>query len=299
MFNSTRSIVKTCLAGGVVLSMMGLLRIPLVASQEVCEGTDAEPPAQTIQTVKFQQYGIQVRIPTNYRTLKRESSTWIIDPGTYNLLQCLDQGIPGPGTDAYSPEIIRRWPNPQKLSAKEFALQVDDSHLSSNVTSHRIGDREIYSREHRNGAGGIEISYAWFEGSEGNEIIELSTHGMSADLQALLNRVEMIQSSATNEPNDTSNNLIEVALQAVQEQEGGLFGRRREIIAENETLENPQRSVVTLTGEGLGDDSVKGYRYTLQLEKDVEGNWGVTDLQKSWVCQSGRGSQVYAQELCH
>ncbi|PZD73942.1 hypothetical protein C1752_01843 [Acaryochloris thomasi RCC1774] len=94
------------------------------------------------------------------------------------------------------------------------------------------------------------------------------------------------------------NDLIEVALETVRSQGGG-FGRRREIIAENETLENPQRSVVTITEEGFADDSVRGHRYTLQLQKDADGNWVVADLQKSWVCQSGRGSQVYAQELCH
>lgn len=300
MFNSKRGIAKVCMAGGIVLSVLSLLRIPSVVSQEACKGTDAESPAQTTRTVKLQQYGLQVTIPSNFRTLKRDNGTWIIDPGTYNLLQCTDQGIPGPGKEADSFEIIRRQPNPQKLSAKEFALQVDNSHLSPNVKSHRIGDLEIYSREHGS-LGGIEISYAWFQGFGGDEIIELSTRGTAVDLQALLNRVDIIQpADGSLFKSHESNDPIDLAVEAVRAQGDRLgLGRRREIIAENESLENPQNSVVTITEEGFGDDSVKGHRYTLQLQKAPDGNWAVTDLQKSWVCQFGRGSQVYAQELCH
>ncbi len=299
MINAKRGIAKVCLAGGVVLSMMGVLRSPSVASQEVCEGTDFEAPAATSRTIKFQEYGLQVKIPSNFRPLERDSGTWILDPGTFNLLQCTDQGIPGPGRGIESFEIIRRRPNPQKLSAKEFALQVDDSHLSPEVMSHRIGDLEIYSRAHDRG--GIEISYAWFQGSGGNEIIELSTQGTQVDLLALLNRVESMPiADGTLSNVHQSNDPIEIAIKALREGGGSFgWGRRREIIAEHESLENPQRSVVTITEEGFMDDSVKGHRYILQLQKDPEGKWAVTDIQKSWVCRLGRGSQVYAQKLCH
>ncbi len=94
------------------------------------------------------------------------------------------------------------------------------------------------------------------------------------------------------------NDLIVIALDAVREHGGG-GGRRREIIAENDDLENPQHSDVTITGEGLADDSVRGYRYNLQLKKNAKGTWVVVDVEKSWICQPGRGSQVYSQELCH
>lgn len=110
--------------------------------------------------------------------------------------------------------------------------------------------------------------------------------------------ITQLKPSIGQEPSHTqSNDPIEVALNAVREQ-GGAGGKRREIRAENDSLENPQRSTVTITGEGLADDSVRGYRFRLQLQKDAEGNWTVTDVQKSWVCQPGRGSQEYTQALC-
>lgn len=110
--------------------------------------------------------------------------------------------------------------------------------------------------------------------------------------------ISNFQAGAANEHSPLkTNDPIEAALAAVRSQGVG-FGRRREIVAENDALENPQNSVVTITEEGFADDSVRGHRYTLQLQKDADENWVVEDLQKFWVCQPGRGSQVYTQELC-
>lgn len=58
------------------------------------------------------------------------------------------------------------------------------------------------------------------------------------------------------------------------------------------------RSLVTITQEGLLDDSVLGQRFTIQLEKNTTGNWQVVSLEKTWRCRRGANTTTYTPKLC-
>lgn len=46
------------------------------------------------------------------------------------------------------------------------------------------------------------------------------------------------------------------------------------------------------------DDSVGGYRYDLQLDRDVQGGWKITEAMRSWRCWKDRGHRHFSTEPC-
>jgi hypothetical protein len=64
-----------------------------------------------------------------------------------------------------------------------------------------------------------------------------------------------------------------------------------------QTPERFDDAVVTATTDGLLDDSVRGQRYVLELERQ-DGVWRLLSARVAWRCQAGRGQQDFAPELC-
>jgi len=56
-------------------------------------------------------------------------------------------------------------------------------------------------------------------------------------------------------------------------------------------------AMVTLTAEGLADDSVYGEKRIITFAKK-SGVWTIKDIRVGWRCQQGRGHQNYAGKLC-
>jgi len=56
--------------------------------------------------------------------------------------------------------------------------------------------------------------------------------------------------------------------------------------------------VVTVTKEGLADDSVGALRYVLEFERQASGSWRLRSAAWAQRCQGGRGHQDFTPELC-
>ena len=55
--------------------------------------------------------------------------------------------------------------------------------------------------------------------------------------------------------------------------------------------------LVTLIQDNLMDDSIKGEKYVMELEK-FEGTWNAVYIKKNWKCREGRGHTDWGVEMC-
>ena len=60
---------------------------------------------------------------------------------------------------------------------------------------------------------------------------------------------------------------------------------------------NPQQTIVMITQKNLPDDSVKDIHYRIDFEK-TDAQWQIMWVGQQFICRSGRGSEVWSQELC-
>ena len=57
-------------------------------------------------------------------------------------------------------------------------------------------------------------------------------------------------------------------------------------------------AVVTVTFEGLFDDSVRAERNVVELERTEDGGWRVVGRDVTYACRQGRGHEDFSAELC-
>jgi hypothetical protein len=55
---------------------------------------------------------------------------------------------------------------------------------------------------------------------------------------------------------------------------------------------------VTVTRDGLADDSVRAVRYRIVLERDDDGMWRIRSAQRVQRCHQDRGHQDFSPQLC-
>jgi hypothetical protein len=55
---------------------------------------------------------------------------------------------------------------------------------------------------------------------------------------------------------------------------------------------------VTVTRDGLADDSTRALRYQIVLERADDGNWRLRSARRTQRCQRGRGAQEFSTKLC-
>jgi hypothetical protein len=55
---------------------------------------------------------------------------------------------------------------------------------------------------------------------------------------------------------------------------------------------------VTVTRQGLADDSVRAVRYVLVLDRNGDGTWQVRTARRLQRCQQNRGHQNFSPQLC-
>jgi hypothetical protein len=80
-----------------------------------------EPPSSTLRTIRLEQFGIQVSIPENFRTMLRQDGTVeILHPNDFAMIECLAQG--GRGGGGYYSERIRLVSQDPSLSLREQAI---------------------------------------------------------------------------------------------------------------------------------------------------------------------------------
>jgi hypothetical protein len=67
-------------------------------------------------------------------------------------------------------------------------------------------------------------------------------------------------------------------------------------------FEGPEGSAdeatVTVTREGLADDSTRALRYLIVLERADDESWRLRSARRTQRCQPGRGSQAFSTKLC-
>lgn len=59
-----------------------------------------------------------------------------------------------------------------------------------------------------------------------------------------------------------------------------------------------EQAVVTVTKEGLADDSIGAIRYVLEFERQADDSWRLRSAAWAQRCQGGRGHQDFTSELC-
>lgn len=70
------------------------------------------------------------------------------------------------------------------------------------------------------------------------------------------------------------------------------------VVMETSPPEGGERAVVTVTKEGLADDSIGAIRYVLEFERQTDDSWRLTSAAWAQRCQGGRGHQDFTPELC-
>ena len=79
---------------------------------------------------------------------------------------------------------------------------------------------------------------------------------------------------------------------------GAFEGSTQHIIHENEGSEAPSVSRITVLRDGLMDDSVRGVRWDIALEKTAENAWRIREVRRSWRCWRGEKTNMFASKLC-
>lgn len=110
---------------------------------EVNENTWEEPSPRT-RTIVLKDWGMQVDIPRNYRTMKRQDgSIEILHPQDYAMIQCIHQG--GNGGHGYYSESIRPVTRQLHQSLQEQARWLGGWSEDEQGKRHPLGTLEAYN----------------------------------------------------------------------------------------------------------------------------------------------------------
>ncbi len=87
---------------------------------------------------------------------------------------------------------------------------------------------------------------------------------------------------------------LQVALRFV----GPFEGKLQHIFRKNDSAESASKVEVVVIEEGYLDDSVRGARYKILLEKGMNNIWQLIGATKSWRCWRGRGHENFSKNPC-
>jgi hypothetical protein len=90
------------------------------------------------------------------------------------------------------------------------------------------------------------------------------------------------------------NEPLDIVLKLV----GKFEGAKQHIIQVNEGSESPSACRFTVLRDGLIDDSVRGDRWDIALEKTAENVWSIQQVRRSWRCWRGEQTDRFATNLC-
>lgn len=116
-----------------------------------------------------------------------------------------------------------------------------------------------------------------------------------ADLPVVdMQRVESAEYEAASDFAAGGNAPIDIVLKIV----GAFDGSTQHIIQENEGKEAPSVSRITVLRDGLMDDSVRGVRWDIALEKTADNVWKIMEVWRSWRCWRGEKTNMFTSNLC-
>ena len=87
---------------------------------------------------------------------------------------------------------------------------------------------------------------------------------------------------------------LDIALKIV----GAFAGSAQHIIQVNEGAESPAASRVTVIRDGLLDDSIRGERWEIVLQRNASGAWGIREVKRAWRCWRGAHPDRFAAAPC-
>ena len=79
---------------------------------------------------------------------------------------------------------------------------------------------------------------------------------------------------------------------------GEFAGSTQHIIQVNEGSEAPSASHITVVRDGLLDDSLRGERWDIVLERTSTGLWRIAEVKRAWRCRRGEPTDRCATGLC-
>jgi hypothetical protein len=79
---------------------------------------------------------------------------------------------------------------------------------------------------------------------------------------------------------------------------GAFEGSIQHVIQVNETSEAPSASRVTVLRDGLLDDSIRGERWDISLERTSAGAWRIREVKRAWRCWRGEEANRFAATAC-
>jgi len=175
-----------------------LLQENTQASQRLCiVDQKFELASSKFRTVKLYHYGIEVDIPSNYRSIKeQDGSVKIIHPNYFAVFQCIKNG--GRGGQGYESLDINLIDRDSSMSLKKQAV------LAVGYKTNIRGEKEpteveIFNYQVGEIAGYIVISkigqsYVFIGLIRGsNKIIQVSSNGSYRDFIGLLSRLKLIK----------------------------------------------------------------------------------------------------------
>ncbi len=79
---------------------------------------------------------------------------------------------------------------------------------------------------------------------------------------------------------------------------GPFEGATQHIIQANQGAEAPSASRVTVLRDGLLDDSVRGDRWEIALERTAAGAWSIKEVKRAWRCRRGAQTDRFGAARC-
>jgi hypothetical protein len=79
---------------------------------------------------------------------------------------------------------------------------------------------------------------------------------------------------------------------------GRFEGSTQHIIQVNDGGESPVSSHVTVLRDGLLDDSIRGQRWDITLERSASGPWRIKHVQLAWRCRRGADTERFIAVRC-
>ena len=79
---------------------------------------------------------------------------------------------------------------------------------------------------------------------------------------------------------------------------GPFEGATQHVIQANEGSEAPTASRVTVLRDGLLDDSVRGERWDITLQRTAAGVWSIKEVKRAWRCRRGGQPNSFAANRC-
>ena len=116
-----------------------------------------------------------------------------------------------------------------------------------------------------------------------------------ADLPVVdMERVDPVKYKTASELAARGSAPLDIALKIV----GAFEGATQHIIQINAGSEAPSASRLTVLRDRLMDDSIRGARWDITLERTTASLWRIWEVRRAWRCWRGEKTNGFASNLC-